>query len=129
MEVTKTFQFGSDKIQSQVSNPHGSGSAVPENTRNPIGYSPAKSDGPERKRTAAELSTTKESKADRFMLSRPNLINMHDNTAEGVIGAMKRQSEADALYSRVEIETLKELGAEQAEEITKLKHARQRSRQ
>ena len=51
------------------------------------------------------------------MAARPNLMNVHDQTPEGVLAALKRQIDADATYARVEVETLKAELKDQIEEI------------
>ena len=60
-------------------------------------------------------------KSERTMAHRPKLLDLHDNTPEGVWMAIRRQVDADAEYSRVEIENLKEIVHEQGIELTQLR--------
>jgi len=60
-------------------------------------------------------------KSERAMAHRPKLIDLHDNTPEGAWMAIKRQVDADAEYSRIEIESLKETVNEQNLQLTKLR--------
>ena len=106
--VILTTSPGADFV---FGNPHGSGSAdaaavnAPQRPR-------TSSPGPERKRSATQRSPAKD-----YMAGRTMIMNLHDQSMEGTIAAIKRQIDADAQFARSEIDQLKDALEDREREV------------